>query len=111
MKSPTGVKCSQWDLHSEEDAGHIKYDFLTVDALDRIRTTMDLLLEYGYIEWQGSLKDTYFKYLGPDVIDYQNKDMWHLVGENKIISLFQWIHAEIKNRNCGELLRALDTKV
>lgn len=90
MKSPTGVKCSQWDLHSEEDAGHIKYDFLTVDALDRIRTTMDLLLEYGYIEWQGSLKDTYFKYLGPDVIDYQNKDMWHLVGENKIISLFQW---------------------
>lgn len=21
MKSPTGVKCSQWDLHSEEDAG------------------------------------------------------------------------------------------
>ena len=82
-----------------------------MDALDRIRTTMDLLLEYGYIEWQGSLKDTYFKYLGPDVIDYQNKDMWHLVGENKIISLFQWIHAEIKNRNCGKLLRALDTEV
>ena len=34
-----------------------------MDALDRIRTTMDLLLEYGYIEWQGSLKDTYFSFM------------------------------------------------
>lgn len=26
MKSPKGVKCSQWELHDEEYAGHIKYD-------------------------------------------------------------------------------------
>ena len=71
---------------------------------------MNLLLKDGLMEWQGSLKSTYFKYLGPDVIDYDNQQMWELVGENKIISLFQWTHAEIKNRNCGELLRALDTK-
>ena len=110
MRSPKGVLCSQWELHDEESAGHIKYDFLTTDALDRIRTTMNLLLKDGLMEWQGSLKSTYFKYLGPDIIDYDNQQMWELVGENKIISLFQWTHAEIKNRNCGELLRALDTK-
>ena len=63
------------------------------------------------MEWQGSLKETYWKYLSPDVIDYDNQEMWKLVGENKIVSLFQWTHAEIKNRNCGKLLRALDTKV
>ena len=73
---------------------------------------MNLLLKDGLMEWQGSLKSTYFKYLGPDVIDYDNQQMWELVGENKIISLFQWnYHAEIKSRNCGELLRALITKV
>ena len=90
MKSPKGVKCSQWELHDEEYAGHIKYDFLTIDGLDRIRTTMELLLNDGLIEWQGSLKATYMKYLNPDVIDYDNPEMWKLVGDNKIISLFQF---------------------
>ena len=71
---------------------------------------MELLLNDGLMEWQGSLKATYMKYLSPDVINYDNPEMWKLVGENKIISLFQWTHAEIKNRKCGELLRALDTK-
>ena len=63
---------------------------MTVDALDRIRTTLELLSEYGFIEWQGSLKETYDKYLKPSVLDYESKDMWELVGENKIISLFQF---------------------
>lgn len=90
MKSPKGVKCSQWELHSEEYVGHIKYDFLTVDGLDRIRCTMELLLKDGLMEWQGSLKKTYWKYLSPDVIDYDNQEMWKLVGDNKIISLFQF---------------------
>lgn len=90
MRSPKGVKCSQWELHDEEQAGHIKFDLLTVDALDRIRTTMELLLEYGYIEWQGNLKATYMKYLGPDSIDYDNQEMWKLVAENKVPSLFQF---------------------
>lgn len=63
---------------------------LTIDALDRIRTTLELLLEYDYIKWQGSLKDTYLKYIAPQVLDYDNEEMWELVGENKIISLFQF---------------------
>ena len=90
MKSPSGVKCSQWELHDEEFAGHIKYDFLTVDALDRIRVTLDLLIERGYIEKQNSLKETYCKYIDPNILDYGNKEMWSLVGENKIIYLFQF---------------------
>lgn len=51
---------------------------------------MELLLNDGLMEWQGSLKATYMKYLNPDVIDYDNPEMWKLVGDNKIISLFQF---------------------
>ena len=51
---------------------------------------MELLLKDGLMEWQGSLKETYWKYLSPDVIDYDNQEMWKLVGENKIVSLFQF---------------------
>lgn len=90
MRSPKGVVCSQWELHDEEYAGHIKFDMLTVDALDRIRTTMELLINDGRIIRQNSLKETYMKYLAPQKINYDNQEMWRLVGENKIISLFQF---------------------
>lgn len=90
MRSPKGVLTSQWELHDSEYVGNIKFDMLTIDALDRIRTTLELLLEYGYIEWQGSLKATYLKYIAPQVLDYNTKEMWELVGDNKIISLFQF---------------------
>ena len=35
MKSPKGVKCSQWELHDEEYVGHIKYDFLTIEKVSK----------------------------------------------------------------------------
>ena len=86
---------------------------LTIDALDRIRTTLELLLEYGYIEWQGTLKKTYLKYIAPQVLDYDNEKMWELVGENKIISLFQFdtpvglqCAKQIKPRSLLELAQA-----
>lgn len=86
---------------------------LTIDALDRIRTTLELLLEYNYIEWQGSLKETYLKYIAPQVLDYENEEMWKFVGENKIISLFQFdtpvglqCARQIKPRSLLELAQA-----
>lgn len=113
MRSPKGVLTSQWELHDSEYVGNIKFDMLTIDALDRIRTTLELLLEYGYIEWQGSLKETYLKYIAPQVLDYENEEMWKLVGENKIISLFQFdtpvglqCAKQIKPRSLLELAQA-----
>ena len=90
MLSPKGMRCTQWDLHDSEKASNLKFDLLTVDALDRIRTTMELLIEYGYMERQKTLKDTYMKYLNPDTLDYDNLEMWKMVGDNKIVSLFQF---------------------
>ncbi len=42
------------------------------------------------MQWQGSLRDTYNKYLHPDVLDYETKEMWDWIGENKVINLFQF---------------------
>lgn len=48
------------------------------------------MLEDELIEWQGSLKETYVKYLHPDNLDYEDEEMWELLGDNRIISLFQF---------------------
>ena len=79
-----------YDLHTLERCGLVKYDFLTVSALDRIRQCMNYLLEDKRIIWQGSLRETYNKYLAPAVLDYTSPEMWDMVGEGKISSLFQF---------------------
>ena len=87
--TPGGQRVSQFDLGDSEKMGDIKYDFLSTDALDKIHTCMDLLVKDGLIEWQGSLRETYNKYLHPDVLNRKNKDMWKMLNEGKIISAFQ----------------------
>lgn len=88
MLSPSGDITTQFDLHDSEGMGGLKYDFLTISALDRIRKNLDMLVEDGYIQWQGSLKATYDKYLHPDVINYDNQEMWSKIAH--IPSLFQF---------------------
>lgn len=90
MKAPNGTLCSQFELHDSEYMGGVKFDALTTDALDRIRTCLDLLLKYDYIEWQNGLKETYEKYVGLANLDYETKEMWNEIGENKISNLFQY---------------------
>ena len=90
MKAPNGTLCSQFELHDSEYMGGVKFDALTTDALDRIRTCLDLLLKYGYIEWEGTLKETYDKYVGLANLDYDTEEMWNEIGENKISNLFQY---------------------
>ena len=49
---------------------------------------MDLLIEHGKITWEGSLKDTYYKWIHPDVLEYNNQDMWGILPS--IYSVFQF---------------------
>ena len=88
MRSPNGVLCSCYDLHDAEYCGWTKVDILTIQASDKIRKTMDLLIANGHMKWQGSLKETYWKYLHPDVLDYNNKEMWDMI--KQIYSIFQF---------------------
>lgn len=89
MKAPNGQPTTQWDMNDSDYMGCLKYDFLTIEALDKVRVALDLLIEDNLIQDQGSLKATYDKYLHPDVLDY-SKEMWAPGGNGEVINLFQF---------------------
>ena len=90
MKTSKEQLVSAYDLHTLERCGVLKYDLLTVSALDRIHQCMNYMLEDGVLEWQGSLRETYNKYLNPAILDYDSPDMWKMAEEGQISSLFQF---------------------
>ncbi|MCQ2147511.1 MAG: HNH endonuclease, partial [Bacteroidales bacterium] len=89
MKTNNGDTVTQFDLHEAEKCGLIKIDMLSTEAESKIRTELDLLLKDGRIEWQGSLRKTYEKYIGVRSLERDDPEMWKLLWEHKIISLFQ----------------------
>ena len=91
MKAPNGSYVTQWNMNDSDKAGGLKFDCLTIEALDRIRVCMELLLKYKKIEWQGSWRKTYNKYIHPDVIDYDSEEMWDMIANNDIEALFQFV--------------------
>ena len=70
--------------------GALKFDCLTILGLDKEHKAIDLLVEKGVLQDQGSIKSTYEKYLHPDVLDYDSKEMWRMIGDNEIIDAFQF---------------------
>ena len=91
MRSPNGQPTTQWDMDDSTYAGGLKYDYLTITNLDSMHKCLDFLVEYGYIEWQGSLRETYNKYFHPDVLDYTSEDMWKMAENLEIVNLFQFM--------------------
>ena len=90
MKTSNGVRVSQFDAHDVEFVGGLKFDFLSIDALSRIRSAMDLLIKENKISWQGSIKETYNKYLHPDNINVDSEDIYHAIYNNEVPSIFQF---------------------
>ncbi len=90
MKAPNGLPITQFNLDDSQAVGNIKFDLLTIEALDKIRTTLDLLLEYGEIEWQGSIRKTFDKYLHPEIIERENPKLYEMLGEGSVLDLFQF---------------------
>lgn len=88
IKSADGTDTTCYNLWDAEEASCIKFDMLSVVAADKIHKTMDYLLKYGKIKWQGSLKATYNKYIHPDVLEYDDPDMWAILPF--IYSVFQF---------------------
>ncbi len=89
MRAPNGDIMTQFDLHDCEDVSLIKYDLLSVEALDKMHICLDLLVEQGYIEAGASLKETYENTIGIYNLERSAPDMWKMVWEHKIHSLFQ----------------------
>ena len=89
MRAPDGTICTQFELHDAEKVSLIKYDALSVEALDKIHACLDLLCDYGYIDRKGTLKETYESVIGIYNLERDDPEMWKMVWEHKIESLFQ----------------------
>lgn len=90
MKTNRGIVVSAFDLDDSEQMGGLKYDMLTVAALDKIHATMNYMLEDRVIEWQGSLRATYDEYLLPAKLEYEDPQMWHMLWEGHVDDAFQF---------------------
>ena len=90
MKTPKGTCVTCWEQYDSDYVGALKIDELTVEALDKIRKCMDLMLDDGLIQWQGTLRATYDKYFNPAVLDYTSTKMWDIVDNGEINDLFQF---------------------
>lgn len=90
MKAPNGKQITQYNLDDSQAMGAIKFDILTTECNDKIQECMELLLKYGEIEWQGTLRKTFEKYFHPEIIDKTNPDLFKMIGDDKIIDLFQF---------------------
>lgn len=89
MRTPKGEIITAFDLHDVEACGDIKYDVLSINALDKMHNCIDLLVEYGYIEDAGSIRKNYENLIGIYNLERKDEKMWQLVHEHKIESLFQ----------------------
>ena len=89
MRAPDGTICTQFDLHTAEMVSLIKYDALSVDAASKIHKCLDLLIKDNLIQPEKTLRETYEKTLGVYNLERNDEDMWKLIWEHKVQSLFQ----------------------
>ena len=89
MRAPDGTIETAFDLHDCEDVSLIKYDLLSVDALDKIHICLNLLMDDGRIDKDQPLKQIYEDTIGIYNLERDATEMWKMVWEHKITSLFQ----------------------
>lgn len=90
MRSPSGELISAYELHDSESVSNLKYDFLNTKTESMLQLTMEMLLKNNKIEWQGTLRKTYNKYLHPDILDFKSKKMWDILCKGEMLSAFQF---------------------
>ena len=89
MRAPDGTVITAFDLHDCEDVSLIKYDALSVEAMDKMHICLDLLCDAGFVERKATLKETYEAALGVYNIERDDPKMWEMVWNHEILSLFQ----------------------
>lgn len=90
MKAPSGEITTQYDLQDCEYTGSVKLDMLNTKTMSMLQVATELLIDAGHMEWQGSLRATYNKYLHPDVRDYDNPAYYEALNRGELISAFQF---------------------
>lgn len=89
MRAPDGTIVTQFDLHDDEAVSLIKYDILSVEAIDKIQTCLTLLQDYGYLPQNADIQEIYEQTVGIYNLERNDLNMWKMVWEHKIHSLFQ----------------------
>lgn len=90
MRTARGTRISSFDYRGMDACKGLKVDILLTNIQTKMMKCMELLLKAGVIEWQGSLRATYDKYLHPDVIEYDNPVIWDRMARGEIANLFQF---------------------
>ena len=90
VKLNSGEWVTVWDLHESEEVSNVKIDLLATLNLTRIRTCLDLLVQYGYVEEKATLRETYEAAIGVYKLDRENPEMWNKLAKNEILSVFQF---------------------
>jgi DNA polymerase-3 subunit alpha len=90
MRAPNGNLTTQWDLHDQEAAGSVKYDFLLTSVQDIIIKTIDLLQADEVIDPTLNLREVYNKYLHPNVLPLDDERIWKALAESSVIGCFQF---------------------
>ena len=100
MRTPSGTRITCFDYRGMDSCKGLKVDILFTEIQTKLMKCMELMLKAGVIEWQGSLKATYDKYLHPDVLQYNNPEIWDAINGTgrKIDNIFQF-EGQI-GRNC-----------
>lgn len=89
MRAPDGTIISQFELHDLEDCSLIKYDALSVVAMDKIQICLEMLCKKGYVTPEPTLRETYEKIIGIYNLERNDSRMWKMVWRHEIESLFQ----------------------
>ena len=90
IKLNSGEWVTAWDLHESEEVSNVKIDLLATLNLTRMRTCLDLLVQYGYIEKKSTLRETYEAAIGVYRLDRTSSKMWEMLANNEILSVFQF---------------------
>jgi DNA polymerase-3 subunit alpha len=90
MTAPDGTLISQWSLHDAEAAGKTKIDSLVTDVMEKITQTLLLLQNKDKIDKSLSLREVYNKYIHPDVLPLEDKNIWDEIDKGNINNLFQF---------------------
>ena len=85
-----GESVTAWNMEQSDSQGALKVDILLIDALSKIRSCMDLLLEEGKIEWKGTLRDTYEFYIHPDKLVMEGEEVFKPIYNGVVTNVFQF---------------------
>ena len=89
MRTPSGDLITCYDLHMAEAAGDTKYDFLVTEISDKIIQCFNLLKNDNVIE-NIDLRNTYNKYIHPEVIDTTDGKIWEHLAAGDVLDVFQF---------------------